>query len=153
MTASYPNNVKVWSPTDAGFEYPEDLKTIVFARHVTTLYEEVTAVQRELGAGGLKTGVVDGATAYNAGDGVVHTSLKQRLDNMEQGVLAANKRRVSTVGGSTILPSGTSVVGLTVTAASGQTANLVEFKNSSNTVRTSVGADGLLAGVIDGGSA
>jgi hypothetical protein len=57
------------------------------------------------------------------------------------------------VGGSTIIPSGAAVIGLTIRAASGQSANLMEFRNSSNAVRSFVGSDGLLAGVIDGGNA
>jgi hypothetical protein len=152
MTASYPNTVKVWSPTDANFDYPEDLRTIVFARHVTTLYDEVTAVQRELGAGGLKTGIVDDLTpsSYNSSDAVVYDTLRARLNNMEQGVLTANKRRVSTLGGSSIEASSTTV-GL-VLKTSG-TGNLLEIRNTSDTLVNHFAADGTFFGVIDGGTA
>jgi hypothetical protein len=155
MAASYPSSVKVWSPTDVGFNYPEDLKEIVYARHVTTIYEEVTAVQQELGPGGLKTSALDAplSTPYDPTSGKIWSNLRERLNNIERGTYDGAVRRVQTVGGSTITPSGTSVVGLAVRAASGQTANLVEFRNSSNTVRSFVGSDGLLAGVIDGGNA
>lgn len=155
MAANYPSSVKIWSPTDAGFNYPEDLKEIVYARHVTTIYEEVTAVQQELGPGGLRTSALDTplSTPYDSTSGRIWNNLRERLNNIERGTYDGAIRRVRTVGGSTIIPSGASVVGLAVRAASEQTANLIEFRNSSNTVRSFVGSDGLLAGVIDGGNA
>jgi hypothetical protein len=156
MPSNYPVSVKVWSPTDAGFNYPEDLKEIVYARHVTTIYDEVTAVQQELGAGtgGLRTSVVDGITAFDPlTSGRSWPNLRARLVNMEQGVIDGSLRRVRTVGGSTITPSSASIVGLNVRATTGQTANLVEIRNSSNVVRTAFASDGLISGVIDGGNA
>jgi hypothetical protein len=155
MAASYPTSVKVWSPTDVGFNYPEDLKEIVYARHVTTIYEEVTAVQQELGSGGLRTSALDAPTStpYDPTSGKIWNNLRERLNNIERGTYDGAIRRVQNVGGSTITPSAAATIGLTIRAASGQTANLIEFRNSSNTVRSFVGSDGLLAGVIDGGNA
>jgi hypothetical protein len=61
---------------------------------------------------------------------------------------------VATAGGSTITPSSTSVVGVTIKGASGQTANLLEVKNSSDAVLASVNKDGVLQVVtIRGGTA
>jgi hypothetical protein len=152
MPASYPTSIKRWSPNDPGFEYPEDLKTIVYARHVVTIYDEVTAIQQQLGAGGVATSGSWGAGSFS--DTTTNWgSLRDRLQNIENGVVVAHNNRVATTGGSTVLPSANSVVGLTVRAASGQTANLLEFRNASNQIRTRVESDGLLAGVIDGGSA
>lgn len=156
MPSNYPVSVKVWSPTDAGFNYPEDLKEIVYARHVTTIYDEVTAVQQELGAGagGIKTSIVDGVTVFDPlTSGRAWPNLRARLSNIEQGVLDGVLRRVRTIGGSTITPASSSTVGLSVRAAAGQTANLVEIRNSSNVIRTAFASDGLLSGVIDGGNA
>jgi hypothetical protein len=156
MSANYPTSVKVWSPTDAAFRYPEDLTTIVYARHVTTIYNEVTAIQTELGAGsgGLRTSVVEAANTFSGStSGFAWGSLRARLANLEQGVLDGVNRRVKTDGGSTILPSSASTVGVAIRAASSQTANLLEFRNSSNSVTSRFGSDGLLAGVIDGGNA
>lgn len=152
MAASYPNSIKVWSPNDPGFEYPEDLKTIVYARHVVTIYDEVTAIQQQLGAGGVATSGTWGGGSFNDST-TAWGSLKLRLQNIENGVFVAYNSRVATTGGSTLTPSGSGVVGLNIKAASGQTANLIEFRNSSNQIKTKVEADGLLAGVIDGGSA
>ena len=152
MPANYPTSIKVWSPNDPGFDYPEDLKTVVYARHVVTLYDEVTAVQQQLGAGGVATSGTWGGGLFTS-ETTNWGSLRLRLQNIENGLFTAFNNRVSTVGGSVVVPSASSVVGVTVTAASGQTANLFEFRNSSNQIRTRVEADGLLAGVIDGGSA
>lgn len=155
MAASYPTSVKVWSPTDVGFNYPEDLKEIVYARHVTTIYDEVTAVQQELGPGGLKTSALDAplSTPYDPTSGKTWNNLRERLNNIERGTFEGAIRKVSLTGGSTVTPSGASVVGLNIRAAAGQTANLIEFRNSSNSIRSFVGSDGLIAGVIDGGNA
>jgi hypothetical protein len=155
MPANYPASVKIWSPTDVGFNYPEDLKEIVYARHVTTIYDEVTAVQQELGPGGLKTSPIDAplSTPYDSTSGKTWNNLRERLNNIERGVFDGATRRVSSAGGSTILPSTASVVGLNIRAATGQTSNLLELRNSANVVRTAIGSDGLISGVIDGGNA
>ena len=149
--AQYPTSVKTWSPQDTGFFYPEDLKTIVYARHVTTIYDEVTAVQTELGAGGLKTSVVDNLTAFDAGtSGKAWGSLKLRLANMEQGVLDGVNRRVKTNGGSSIASS-SSTVGLSITTSG--TGNLLELRNTSNALVNYFDKDGVFRGRIEGGTA
>jgi hypothetical protein len=153
MSSSFPNSIKIWSPADTAFRYPQDLTTIVYARHITQVYDEVTSMQQELGAGGLKTSVLSNPGSFTSIDGNVWGSLRLRLNNMEQGVITGVTRRVSTLGGSTVTPSTSSTVGVAIRAASGQTANLLEFRDSSNTVVNRFGSDGLLAGVIDGGNA
>ena len=150
--ADFPNSVKRWSPTDAGFNYPEDLKEVVYARHVTTLYDEVTAVEAELGAGGLKTSVATGTYSAINGQSWADGGLAARVNNIERGVILGVSR-VSSTGASTITPSAAGVVGLSIKAASSQTANLLEFRNSSNTVGNRFASDGLFYGVIDGGTA
>jgi hypothetical protein len=151
MSASFPTNVKTWSQTDS--TYPRNLE-VVLASHVTETYFEITAIEQELGSGGLRTSVTDNATAFNPSTSTnVWGSLRLRLNNMEQGVLDGVNRRVSTAGGSTITPSGSSVVGLNIRAASGQTANVLEIRNSSNTVVNSFNSSGQFVGVINGGTA
>lgn len=147
--AQYPTSIKTWSPQDTGFFYPEDLKTIVYARHVTTIYDEVTAVQAELGAGGLKTSVTDNVTAFDAGtSGKAWGSLKLRIANMEQGVLDAAFRRVKTTGGSEIASTSTTV-GLSIKTSG--TGNLLELRNTSNEIVNKFTKDGTFQGVIDCG--
>jgi hypothetical protein len=151
MSASFPTNVKTWSQTDS--TYPRNLE-VVLANHVTETYFEITAIEQELGSGGLRTSVTDNATAFNPSTSTnVWGSLRLRLNNMEQGVLDGVNRRVRTAGGSTITPSGSSVVGLNIRAASGQTANVLEIRNSSNTVVNSFNSSGQFVGVINGGTA
>jgi hypothetical protein len=151
MSASFPTNVKTWSPTDE--TYPKNLE-VVLASHVTQTYFEITAIEQELGAGGLKTSVVDNATPFNVStSGNVWGSLRLRLNNLEQGVLDGVTRRVNTGGGSQIVPSTASVVGLSVKAQTSQTANLLEIRNSSNTVVNRFNSSGQFVGVIDGGTA
>lgn len=151
MAAQFPTSVKQWLPTDVGFNYPEDLKEIVYARHVTTIYDEVTAIESELGGGGLKTSVLDNATAFDSEtSGKAWANLRARLNNMEQGVLDGVNRRVRTTGGSTIVSSSTTV-GLALRTSG--TGNLLELRNTSNTIVNRFGSDGLLYGVIDCGDA
>jgi hypothetical protein len=151
MSASYPTSVKVWSPQDAGFNYPEDLKEIVYARHVTSLYDEVTAIQQELGAGSLKTSVVDNATAFDAlTSNKAWASFRLRLNNLEQGVLDGVNRRVKTTGSSSIVSSG-STVGLIIRTSG--TGNLLEIRNTADALVNRFDKDGVFQGVIDGGTA
>lgn len=151
MAASYPTTVKVWSPTDTNFAYPEDLKTVVYARHVVSLYDEVTAIEQQLGAGGVATSNTWGAGTFSSAT-TAWGSLRARVQNIEDGVYESVNYRVSARGGSVVTPSTASVVGVTVKAASSQTANLLELRNSSNSVVTAVGKDGWIL-TIDGGSA
>lgn len=156
MSASFPTNVKTWSPLDE--TYPRNLET-VRAFHVTETYFEITAIEQELGTGGLRTSVVDNSTPFDVGtgsgttSGITWGSLRLRLNNMEQGVIDGVNRRVRTTGGSTITPSAIGTVGLNIRAASGQTANLLEIRNSSNTVVNRFNSSGQFVGVIDGGTA
>jgi hypothetical protein len=151
VSASFPTNVKTWAPTD--LTYPRNLE-LVRASHVTETYFEITAIENELGSGGLKTSVVDNATPFSVStSGNVWGSMRLRLNNIEQGVLDGVTRRVRTSGGSTITPGAIGTVGLSVTATSGQTANLLEIRNSSNTIVNRFNASGQFVGVIDGGTA
>jgi hypothetical protein len=151
MSASFPTNVKTWSSLDA--TYPKNLE-VVLANHVTETYFEITAIEQELGSGGLRTSVTDNATAFNPSTSTnIWGSLRLRLNNMEQGVLDGVNRRVRTSGGSTITPGAIGTVGLAVTATSGQTANLLEIRNSSNTIVNRFNASGQFVGTINGGTA
>lgn len=148
---AYPDSIKVWSPTDSAFKYPEDLKQIVYARHVTSIYTEVTAMQTELGAGvgGLKTSVTESAGSFDVGtSGKTWGDLKARLANLEQGVFDGVNRRVNTAGGSTIASS-SSTVGLAIKTAG--TGNLLEIRKSNNDLVNWFDKNGVFYGVIDGG--
>jgi hypothetical protein len=133
VTTSYPASVK-------SFTTKVDFTDTVLAEHVNSLQNEVTALQENLGTY-IKTG-----SGWVGSFDLITTSwntLKDRLANMEYGIKDIYDDYASKSGGSTITPSGTSVVGLNIKATSGQTANLFEVRNSSNTVVFSVDSSGV----------
>jgi hypothetical protein len=153
MSALYPSAVKTWPIETNEVNYPNNLKTI-YTTHITTIYPEITSIQNELGAGGVKTSVAaSSASTYTSIDGQTYSNLQSRLANIERGVIHLPTLRVSNSGGSQILPSTASVVGLSIRAQASQTANLLEIRNSSNTVVNSFNSSGQFVGVIDGGTA
>ncbi len=134
MTAAYPASVK-------SFTTKVDFADTVLAEHVNTLQLEVNAVQANLGTL-IKTG-----SGWVGEFDLVTTnwdSLKDRIENIEYGLGEVYNDYVSLSGGSTILSSGNSVVGLTVKAKSSQTANILEVRDSSNNVTASVTSAGVL---------
>jgi hypothetical protein len=141
MAANYPTTIKVWEPV-------VNLQDLVVAEDVNTVYEELEAVQRQLGAGGVSTSAIWGTVGDFNTSTTNWGSLRARLQNLENGAFYAVSRR----GGSVITPSGASAVGLTVTATSGQSANLLEIRNSSNTVVSRFNSAGQFVGTIDGGT-
>jgi hypothetical protein len=146
VAAKYPTEVKRWTSR-------KDLVDLVVADDVNTAYDEITAIEDELGSGGVKTSPTWGSSSFTSGT-TVWDNLKARLANIENGVYTAFNQRVATTGGSTIQSTGNSVVSLTVKAKTSQTANLIEVKNSSDTVVASVSTAGtLFATKIDGGTA
>jgi hypothetical protein len=144
MAANYPSSIKVWQPK-------VNLADLVIAEDVNTVYEEIESMQRQLGvgAGGLTTSGEWGASGDFNSTTTSWGSLRARIQNMENGIFYAASRR----GGSVITPSGAAVTGLTVKAATGQTANLLEIRNASNQLVSSFNSSGNLIGTIDGGTA
>lgn len=145
MAASYPLSIASFTPR-------VNLQDLVRAEDVNVVYDEIVAIETQLGAGGVATSPTWGSAAFSTSV-TNHGSLRLRLNNIEAGVYTGVLERVSTVGGSTILPSSASTRGLIIRAASSQTANLLEFQNSSGTATGSVSAAGAFVGVIDGGTA
>jgi hypothetical protein len=132
VTAQYPALVKT-------FTTKVDFSDTVLAEHVNTLQEEVNAIQANLG-----TSIKTGSGWVGTFDQVTSSwdTLKDRLANIEYGLADVYGDYVSLTGGSTITPNATTVVGVTVKAATGQTANIVNFKNSSDSVVTYVNSSG-----------
>jgi len=132
VTASYPAAVK-------SFVTKVDFADTVLAEHVNSLQDEVNSIQANLG-----TLIKTGSGWVGEFDQVTSNwnTLKDRLANIEYGLGDVYNDYVSLSGGSTILSSGNSVVGLTVKAKTSQTANIVNFTNSSNAVVTYVNSNG-----------
>lgn len=143
MPAQYPNAVKT-------FISKVDLQDYVIANDINQVYDEVTALESTLGALPQVSGVWGSGTFATTTN---WSSTKARIQNVENGLYAVTQAYVTNLGGSTIAPSGTNTVNLTLKSAASQTANLVEFKNSSNTVTSYVTASGAFVGLIDGGTA
>lgn len=142
-TAVYPASIQTFPTKNPRI----DNSSPVMADDVNLIYVEVTALESILGTTpnvGSWSGSFDGVTTN-------WSNVSSRLTNIEAGVKTAYNDRVKSTGGSFIAPS-SSTVGLTVSAASGATANLLELKNSSGTVVTAVSPDGYIL-TIDGGSA
>lgn len=133
MTASYPSSVK-------SFTTKIDFTDTVLAAHVNDLQDEVNAIQTTLG-----TSIRTGSGWVGVFDLVTSSwnTVKDRLNNIEYGLKEVYDKYVSNVGGSVIVPSGSSIKGLVIKAASGQTANLLEIQNSSSTVLSRITNSGV----------
>jgi hypothetical protein len=132
VTASYPAAVK-------SFVSKVDFADTVLAEHVNSLQDEVNSLQANLGTliktGSGWVGVFDQLTSN-------WDTLKDRLANIEYGLGDVYNDYVSLSGGSVILSGANSTVGLTVKAKTSQTANIANFKNSSDAVVTYVNSSG-----------
>jgi hypothetical protein len=135
MVAFYPSSVKTWVPR-------VNLQDPVLAEDVNTVYEELTAVQTELGVSP-KTSGTWGSGSFNSTT-TAWSSLKARIQNIENGLYSVHEGYVSKLGGTTVIPSGTSTVNLTVRAQSSQTADLFQARTSSGSVITKIDSSGLL---------
>jgi len=137
MAATYPGAIK-------SFQTKSNFTEIVDSSHVNSLQDEVVAIQTNLGTNIATSTSPSSSGTFNTASQNYGT-LNARLANIETGVIAdSHNQYVHKVGGDTILPSATNVVGLNVRAAAGQSANLQEWRNSSNTVRTWIDANGNL---------
>lgn len=144
--ANYPGNTVSFTPK-------VDAVSNVNAGDVNVLYDEVSAIAVELGLNPSdRSG--SASNSFNSSASTFDT-VKLRLDNIETGARVANNLLVSNVGGSTITPSASGVIGLIVKATSGQTANLAEFQTagSSTPVSYVTSAGNIYTPVIDGGGA
>ena len=150
MPASYPGQLKT------SFGNPRvDLQSVVVANDVNPVYDEIVSIEKHLGIDINKRLQNWGASSYST-TSTTWTDLRTRLENAENGVYSS----IQTTGGG-VITNGTNSSGVSVTAATltlkkatGQSSNLLEFKNDSNTVVAYVTGAGLLqAETIDGGNA
>jgi voltage-gated potassium channel Kch len=142
--AQYPTRV-------AEFTQKVDLQSIVFAADINTAYDEIVATQSALGSEPTNGGVW-GSGTFTTGT-QVWSNVSQRIKNIENGVFTLNNTAVRTTGASTIVPTTASTVGLAIRAQTSQTGNLLEFRDSSNTVVSRVTSSGAIVASIDGGTA
>jgi hypothetical protein len=139
MAASYPTTTKT-------FVDRVDNTSPVVAADVNAAYAEITAIQSTVGTTPASTLGWSGTFDQTTTD---FTTVKARIQNAEYGLDVAYNQRVKTNGGSTI-SSSSSTIGLVMQTTG--TGNLVNFKNTSGTIVTSVSKDGII-NAIDGGTA
>jgi hypothetical protein len=133
MAALYPAGTQT-------FNYRTDLTDYVMANDVNVAYAEIAAVENTLGSNPQISAGYSGSFSTSITD---WGTVASRIQNLEYGTSVAVLNRVSTLGGSTIASSGTTV-GLTVSSSG--TGNLFVAGN------TTINNAGYIA-VIDGGNA
>jgi beta-mannanase len=136
MTASYPNNVKAFTPK-------VNVVDLIQAADPNSLFEEVTAIESVIGT---TPSVATAATASGwANTATDYTTINGRLANIEKGIVAdTHTQYVKNAGGSSIVIGSASTVGLAITAASSQSADLMQWKDADGNIVTRVGPDGIL---------
>jgi len=129
MTASYPGSVKTTFTTHV------NVTEVIDASHPNSIQDEVVAIETAVGVSpSISTAPTSSTSWYN--DGRDYGTLSSRVANIEAGHLNdthSQYLRKSGDTGNVITPAATTTKGLVIKAASGQTANLQEWQNSSGT--------------------
>jgi hypothetical protein len=144
MAVQFPGALKT-------FTKKVDLQSLVVANDVNEAYDEITAIETTLGLNPATSGTWGSGTFSSAS--TVWADVSTRIQNVENAAYYLNGNTVIITGGSQILPTTTSVVNLSLKAYTGQTANMLEVRNSSNTLTARVSAAGEFIINIDGGTA
>jgi hypothetical protein len=147
VAVKYPDNI-------VSFTNKVDVTDAVVANDVNVVYAEVVAIAAELGLKPSQRTNSTWNTTWTSSGNTKWLDVKSRLDNVEDGANRANTFLVSNAGGTTIVPGSASTVGLKVTSATSQTANLFEARaNGATDPTTLIDKDGkFITLVIDGGS-
>ena len=143
MTASYPLAVRP-------FQNKTNVIDIIDASHPNSLQEEVVAIESTIGLNpALST--TPSPTGSFISTSTQFNTLIQRLANIETGVVAdVHGQYVKKAGNDTIVNTTNTNVGLTIRGAASQSANLQEWRNSSNAILASVSSSGkLVASSVD----
>ena len=135
MAASYPGSIKP-------FTTRKNVTDIIQDYHVNDIQLEIIAIETTLG---VNAATSSGSTAAFIATSYPFTNISARIANVEAGVSGdTHTQYVKKVGGSTITPSAVGTVGLSISAMSGQTADLQQWKNSAGTVVTRIDSSGSL---------
>jgi hypothetical protein len=143
MAAAYPAGI-------ASFINKVNVTDIIDASHPNSLQDEVVATQITLGTEPNRSTSPSSSGTFNATSNLFST-VGARLNNLEVGVVsdahtqylrkAGDTANVITIGAST-------TKGLVVRGASSQSANLLEFQNSSSTVLSAINSAGAFVGAV-----
>lgn len=143
MAAAYPTGI-------ASFINKVNVTDIIDASHPNSLQDEVVATQATLGTEPNRSTTPSPSGTFNATTNL-YSTVGARLNNLEVGVVsdahtqylrkAGDTANVITIGAST-------TKGLVVRGAASQSANLLEFQNSSSTVLSYINSAGAFVGSI-----
>lgn len=143
MAAAYPTGI-------ASFINKVNVTDIIDASHPNSLQDEVVATQNTLGTEPNRSTSPSPSGTFNATTNL-YSTVGARLNNIEVGVVsdahsqylrkAGDTANVITVGAST-------TKGLVVKGAASQSANLLEFQNSSATVLSYINSAGAFVGTV-----
>jgi hypothetical protein len=143
MAAAYPAGI-------ASFINKVNVTDIIDDSHPNSLQDEVVATQTTLGTEPNRSTSPSSSGTFNATSNLFST-VGARLNNLEVGVVsdahtqylrkAGDTANVITIGAST-------TKGLVVRGASSQSANLLEFQNSSSTVLSAINSAGAFVGAV-----
>lgn len=133
MPAVYPGSVRTFTTKVNNVD-------IIDASHPNVLQEEVVALQSTLGT---NPQISSGGIGAYVATPTTFSSVSARLDNLERGITGdVHTQYLKLTGGGLINNASAAAVGLTVQGASGQTANLQEWKNSAGQVVAAIGPNG-----------
>jgi len=135
MAASYPSAVR-------SFSTKTNVLDIIDASDPNSLQEEVIAIETSLGINPALSTTPNPSSGFTA-TSTQYSTLAQRLANIENGIVGdTHTQYLKKAGGETITNATASNVAIIVKGASSQSANLQEWKNSSNTTVASLTVNG-----------
>lgn len=143
--ASYPSAIALF-PTHA------NITEIIDASHPNNIQSEVVAIETALGINPATSTTPSPSGTFTASS-TAYPDVVSRLANIETGVVSdAHNQYIRKSGDSAniIVPTASGIKGLVVKAASGQTANLQEWQDSSGAIVTRIDSTGALFGTASG---
>ena len=143
MAAAYPTGI-------ASFINKVNVTDIIDASHPNALQDEVIATQTTLGAEPNRSTSPSAGGTFNATSNLFST-VGLRLNNLEVGVVSDAHTQYLRKAGDTanVITVGLSTTkGLVVKGAASQSANLLEFQNSSASVLSYINSAGAFVGTI-----
>lgn len=143
MAAAYPTGI-------ASFINKVNVTDIIDASHPNSLQDEMVATQLTLGTEPNRSTSPSSGGSFN-GTTNLFSTVGARLNNIETGIVSDAHTQYLRKTGDTanVITVGVSTTkGLVVKGAASQTANLLEFQNSSGTVLSSVNSAGAFVGTV-----
>ena len=138
MTASYPAVIRT------SFTIKKNFADNINDYDVNDVQDEIKAIETAIGVLPTQSTINSSSVVYdNAGTNF--SSVSARLANIEGGIVGdSHSQYLKLAGGSTITSTAIGTVSATIKAMSGQTAHLLDFRDSSNALGTYVDASGAL---------